>query len=52
VEWYCSLPGHEYFVEVDEAFIDDAFNLTGLPSVVPYFQEALDMIQDVGPGTS
>lgn len=27
--WFCSLPGHEYFCEVAEEFIEDDFNLTG-----------------------
>jgi hypothetical protein len=27
--WYCSLPGHDYFCEVHEDFIEDDFNLTG-----------------------
>jgi hypothetical protein len=27
--WYTSLPGHDYFCEVMEDFIEDDFNLTG-----------------------
>jgi casein kinase II subunit beta len=27
--WFTSLPGHDYFCEVHEDFIDDDFNLTG-----------------------
>ena len=27
--WYTSLPGHDYFCEVHEDFIEDDFNLTG-----------------------
>eukprot|EP00158_Paraphelidium_tribonemae_P004276 Partr_v1_DN26672_c0_g1_i4_m69075 putative casein kinase ii len=49
VEWFCSLPGHEFFCEVDDEFIDDDFNLTGLSTIIPYFSEALEMIQDIGP---
>lgn len=49
VEWFCSLPGHEFFCIVDEEFIDDAFNLTGLAAIVPHFSEALEMLQDIGP---
>jgi len=30
VKWYCALEGHEFLVEVEEAFIQDAFNLYGL----------------------
>jgi hypothetical protein len=27
--WYTSLPGHDYFCDVHEDFIEDDFNLTG-----------------------
>ena len=30
VKWYCALDGHEFLVEVEEAFIQDSFNLYGL----------------------
>ena len=30
ISWFCSLEGHEYLAEVDEAFIKDKFNLFGL----------------------
>ena len=30
IQWFCSLEGHEYMVEVDEAYIRDPFNLYGL----------------------
>lgn len=46
---YCSLMGHEYFVEVPEEFIEDDFNLTGLQSQVPLFKDALELILDVEP---
>lgn len=32
---------------MDEAFIEDEFNLTGLNTVVPYYHEALDAILDM-----
>jgi casein kinase II subunit beta len=32
IRWFCSLEGHEYMVEVDEAYIKDPFNLYGLKS--------------------
>jgi hypothetical protein len=50
VQWFCSLPGHEFFCEVSEEFIDDDFNLTGLAPLVPYYTEAMETIQDVGLG--
>jgi casein kinase II subunit beta len=46
---FCNLVGHEYFSEVAEDFIEDDFNLTGLPSQVPLYKEALEMILDVEP---
>lgn len=29
IEWFCTVKGHEYFVEIDEDYIRDDFNLTG-----------------------
>lgn len=46
---FCSLYGHDYFVEVAPEFIEDDFNLTGLSSIVPFYREALDMILDFEP---
>ncbi|CAG8715830.1 9919_t:CDS:2, partial [Gigaspora margarita] len=50
ISWFCGLPGHEYFAEVAEDFIEDDFNLTGLNSMVPFYKEALEMILDVESG--
>ena len=30
IQWYCSLEGHDFLVEIDEEFIKDSFNLYGL----------------------
>ncbi|CAO3702586.1 unnamed protein product [Rhizopus stolonifer] len=37
----------EYFYEVPEEFIEDDFNLTGLSTLVPHYQEAMDLILDI-----
>lgn len=47
ISWFCSLKGNEFFVEVEESYIRDGFNLTGLTSQVPYYDYALDLILDV-----
>ncbi|TBU63943.1 casein kinase II regulatory subunit-domain-containing protein [Dichomitus squalens] len=49
ISWFCSLPGHEYFSEVAEDFIEDDFNLTGLNAMVPFWKEAMEMVLDMEP---
>jgi casein kinase II subunit beta len=46
IEWFCRLKGNEFFVEVDEDYAQDDFNLTGLSQVVPYYDDALNIILD------
>jgi casein kinase II subunit beta len=44
INTFCSLPGNEYLIEVDETWIKDDFNLFGLDDVVEDFRENLDII--------
>ncbi|RKP22298.1 casein kinase II subunit beta [Syncephalis pseudoplumigaleata] len=46
VDWFLSLRGNEYFCEVDEEYILDRFNLTGLSAEVQHYPQALDLITD------
>ena len=39
--------GNEYFCEIDEDYLTDRFNLTGLNTEVHYYQYALDLVTDV-----
>jgi len=47
ITWFLSTKGNEYFVEIDEDYILDRFNLTGLNGeVVQEYSRALDLITD------
>ncbi|KAF9048831.1 casein kinase II, regulatory subunit [Panaeolus papilionaceus] len=46
ISWFLSSKGNEYFCEVDEDFILDRFNLTGLNNEVANYNQALDLITD------
>ena len=39
--------GNEYFCDIDEDYLTDRFNLTGLNQDVQYYQYALELITDV-----
>ena len=47
ISWFCRLRGNEFFAEVDEAWVQDDFNLCNIAQHVPYYDDALDMILDV-----
>ena len=46
IEWFCRLKGNEFFVEIDEEYVQDDFNLTGLSQIVPCYEDALSIILD------
>lgn len=47
ISWFTSLHGNDFFCDIDEDYIHDDFNLTGLNSMVPYYDHALDLILEV-----
>lgn len=44
---FISARGNEYFCDIDEDYLTDRFNLTGLNTEVQYYQHALDLVTDV-----
>jgi casein kinase II subunit beta len=44
---FISSRGNEYFCEIDEDYLTDRFNLTGLNTEVQYYQYALELVTDV-----
>ncbi|GFE54911.1 casein kinase II regulatory subunit [Babesia ovis] len=48
IQWFTSLEGHEFLLEVDESYIQDQFNLCGLKSMKNY-DSAMDMILGYAP---
>ncbi|BGP14376.1 hypothetical protein JCM10213_004499 [Rhodosporidiobolus nylandii] len=46
ISWFLASKGNEYFCEVDEEYIIDRFNLTGLNAEVQGYSAALDLILD------
>jgi len=46
-QWFCGLPGNEYFCEINPSYIEDSFNLYGLRAMVPNYQDALNIILDL-----
>ncbi|GAM23778.1 hypothetical protein SAMD00019534_069530, partial [Acytostelium subglobosum LB1] len=49
IPWYCNLKGNEFFATIEEDYIQDDFNLTGLSSIVPHYENALGIILDSDP---
>lgn len=39
ISWFCNLEGHDFFVEVDQDYITDSFNLYGIKDVIPSLYE-------------
>ena len=46
ITWFLASKGNEYFCEVDDEYITDRFNLTGLNADVTGYNSALELITD------
>lgn len=44
IAWFTTLKGNEYYVEVDDDFVRDNFNLYGLRAVIDNYDAALEMV--------
>lgn len=44
IEWFLSFRGNELFCAVDEDFISDRFNITGIGHDIPQFKKAYELI--------
>ncbi|KAL8286902.1 hypothetical protein RQP46_003908 [Phenoliferia psychrophenolica] len=49
IAWFLASKGNEYFCEIDDEYITDRFNLTGLNAEVQGYSGALDLITDQTP---
>ena len=47
IEWFCNQPNNNIFALVDESYIQDEFNMTGLRELVQNYDYALDAILDL-----
>ncbi|KAK8801913.1 hypothetical protein WA158_006308 [Blastocystis sp. Blastoise] len=44
IDYFCGQRGNEYLAQIDDMFIRDAFNLYGLSTEVPHYDEAIRRI--------
>ena len=47
INWFCGHRGHEFLCRVPEEYIQQSFNLTGLPELVPHYKQSLETILDL-----
>ena len=47
IGWFLSQKENDYLCIIDDEYIQDDFNLTGLNKMVPYYEAALDIVLDV-----
>jgi len=46
IQWFCALPENEGFVQIEEEYLQDSFNLIGLGKFIPNMNKVLDYILD------
>ncbi|EMR09556.1 hypothetical protein PNEG_02143 [Pneumocystis murina B123] len=47
IDWFLGIKGNEFFCEIDEEYIQDKFNLTGINTEVQHYNYAIEMVTDV-----
>lgn len=46
VDWFLAQPGHQFFVRIDDSFLQNMYNYYGIKQKVDHFQEAYQLLNN------